>query len=716
MDSYEIYARKRVAPVREKQSCQFECHEYTWSEQGVSGYPVGWRIKASSRSDDRDLLGRIEKAAACASVDSQGRIAVEELMYDRSLGFIKLVSEPAQPGKDHRKNVRVRLYHSKDRQAEPQNYLAPHGQWPQDAGTSLSGITIDPISLSRSEILEKYHLQGASLVSFIDQVFSCIGRKRAVCFGVTDWEERHFAMHAAEVMLAVHLLLPQNARKYAGYLSFSRRSRENVPFYFRSMQGKERENREVFLLSSSQAGLGHDSTMESMSFEDPWQYMCFHLSRLLGSREGEDYDDFLSRLNEQMTEERVEASSDFVLTIPWIFYRYLRERGGAAMADRLLIRSVPQLCYWKAGGLMDDTLLDFVMKEVRELDLSETELRIYLKDLIGGITSRTRQDMIPEIARVLELMEKMDPEACRKERNLLKEEHREIAGELAMMETRKKVPLPYENPWFNMLGSLPMESALTGGDTSPGENPVKRKQIRDPAEAVLEEVKEYRPGKEPAEAKEDRPGKEPAEAKEDRPGREPAEAKEDRPGREPAEAKEDRPEREPAEMADRMRNDEKPRPDSDRDPGSIIDENKNRNCSGKPESSLPAETRSLSQEEGLEDYFSFLINSMPRGFLTGCMFFLSIYSIKIGHGKIALGMAGIWMMVMLNDQRVILEKRLPYPLWMILGLSLVEGLLISTTAWLLPSKKVRLLFFLIIGIITLLSQLITILRIVRKDR
>ena len=84
--------------------------------------------------------------------------------------------------------------------------------------------------------------------------------------------------------------------------------------------------------------------------------------------------------------------------------------------------------------------------------------------------------------------------------------------------------------------------------------------------------------------------------------------------------------------------------------------------------------------------------------------------------KIALGMAGIWMMVMLNDQRVILEKRLPYPLWMILGLSLVEGLLISTTAWLLPSKKVRLLFFLIIGIITLLSQLITILRIVRKDR
>ena len=133
--------------------------------------------------------------------------------------------------------------------------------------------------------------------------------------------------------------------------------------------------------------------------------------------------------------------------------------------------------------------------------------------------------------------------------------------------------------------------------------------------------------------------------------------------------------------------------------------------------SLPAKTRSLDrEEEGALDYLSFLIGSMPWGFLTGCMLFLSIYSIKIGHGKIALGMAGVWLIVMLNEQKVILEKRLPYPAWMVLGLALVEGLIIAQAGWFLFARKARLLFFLILGIITLLSQLITILRIVRKDR
>ena len=607
--------------MKERQSCRFECHEYTWSEQGVAGYPVGWRIKASSRENDRVLLSRIEKAAACASVDSQGRVAVEELLYESSIGFIKMVAEPAVPGKDHRKNIRVRLYHSENRYAEPQNYLAPHDQWPQGGGTSLSGITIDPISLSRSEILEKYHLQGTSLASFIDRAFSCIGRKRGICFGSTDWEEGQFAAQAAQVMLAVHLLLPQKARKYAGYLSFSRESRENVPFYFQPVQRMTRENREIFLLPASQAGMKEDSAEGIISFESPWQYMCFHLSRLLDSRKTEDYDEFLSRLNEQMTEEREEASSDFVRTIPWIFYFYFRDKGGAAMENRILIRAVPQLCYWKAGGLIDKAILDFVMKEIRDLDLSEKDLQFYLQELAAGMTSRTRQDMIPEMARVLEQMEKINPETCAKERDRLKEEYKDIARELGMMKAGKTVrPRPYEKPWFNMLGSLPMDRAQTQKDRSSGGKPGESLSSWEEEEAELKETV------------------------------------------------------------------------------------------------LPAEIRRLSQEEGLEDYRSFLVNSMPRGFLTGCMLFLSIYSIKIGHGKIALGMAGVWMIVMLNDQRVILEKKLPYPLWMILGLSLVEGLLISTTAWLLPARKVRLLFFLFVGMITLLSQMITILRIVRKDK
>ena len=604
--------------MKEMQSCRFECHEYTWSEHGISGYPVGWRIKASSREDDRDLLSRIEKAAASAGVDSQRRIAVEELIYDRSLGFIKMVSEPARPGKDHRKNIRVRLYHPSDREAGPHSYLAPHDQWPENAGTSLPGIQIDPIGLSRSEILSKYHLQDHSLASFIDQVFSCIGRKRGICFGILDWEERQFASRAAEVMLAVHLLLPEKARKYAGYVSFSRESRENVSFYFQPRQRGGIEDGETFVLPPGQAGSERVSAMQEPTFETPWQYMCFHLSRLLGSPDSGIYDQFISRLDAQMTEEREAASSDFVRTIPWIFYHYFRERGGPEMGEQLLIHSIPQLCYWKAGGLMDETLLDFVMGEVRKLNLSETDLRSYLKDLTEGMTSRTRQDLVPEITRVLGLIEKKESQGRR------------------------------QNPWISMLASLPMETAPAGTDSFADE---------DTGEPVFVEIEENRQEKEMTD-------------------------------------------REELEMTDReeleiTENDEIPVPDG----------------------SLPAKTRSLDrEEEGTQDYLSFLIGSIPRGFLTGCMLFLSIYSVKIGHGKIALGMAGVWLIVMLNEQKVILEKRLPYPVWMVIGLALVEGLIIAQTGWFLFGRKARLLFFLIIGIITLLSQLITILRIVRKDR
>ena len=38
----------------------------------------------------------------------------------------------------------------------------------------------------------------------------------------------------------------------------------------------------------------------------------------------------------------------------------------------------------------------------------------------------------------------------------------------------------------------------------------------------------------------------------------------------------------------------------------------------------------------------FLLMGFPQGFLTGCIMYLSHYSLMIGHWKIALGMAGMW--------------------------------------------------------------------------
>ena len=619
--------------MNENKCCQFDCHEYTWSEHGISGTPLGWGIRASSRADDRDLLHRIEKLAASACVDSQGRVPVEELMYETSLGFIKMVSEPACSGKDHRKNIRVRLYHAVQKDAGPELYLAPHDQWPAASGSSLPEITVSPIRSGREEILEKYHLLGPGAASFLSLVFSCVGQKKSGCIGVCDWEENRYAENSAELMLAVHLLLPKKARKYAGYLSFSREARENVPFYFRPVkQGKGHGEADYCLPADSSAEARRCFRPEEREYDSPWQYMCASLAGILSRHEEETYDRFLDLLDESMTKDRLESGVDFMLTMPWIFYEYYRREGGRRLPRRLLIHAVPQLCYWKAGGLLDESILHFVMDEVRSLRLSEAELRRYLQDLAGGMTSRTKEDILPEITRVMALIEAVDPGGYEQEMDRLETEYRSVFRSLTDMTGEGTAqPAAGRDSRTAMSGGLTVER--TGGPKNLMETEPESDGRHAPEKAAADEQ-------------------------------------------------------------------------------SVV-----KAAAGKK--SLEAETRSLAREEAdqeTESYLSFLVNSMPQGFLTACMMFLSIYSIKIGHWKIALGMAGVWTLVMMNYQREILEYDLPYPAWMVLGLDLVEGLVVSLAAWLLPSQRIRLLFFLTIGLMTMLSQTIKILRIVRKDR
>ena len=79
------------------------------------------------------------------------------------------------------------------------------------------------------------------------------------------------------------------------------------------------------------------------------------------------------------------------------------------------------------------------------------------------------------------------------------------------------------------------------------------------------------------------------------------------------------------------------------------------------------------EEEQEGPMIPFLFIGFPQGFLTGCIMYLSHYSLMIGHWKIALGMAGMWVLLMLNYEGVILQRKERYPLWKVIGLCLVEG-------------------------------------------
>ena len=101
----------------------------------------------------------------------------------------------------------------------------------------------------------------------------------------------------------------------------------------------------------------------------------------------------------------------------------------------------------------------------------------------------------------------------------------------------------------------------------------------------------------------------------------------------------------------------------------------------------------------------FLINSFSIGFLTGCVIYLSHYSVLIGHYKIALGMAGMWILIILNQTYKELQQDDHYTLWKGIGFYLIEGLLIERVAALFMNQKIRLAFFLILGIIAVLIEL-----------
>ena len=110
----------------------------------------------------------------------------------------------------------------------------------------------------------------------------------------------------------------------------------------------------------------------------------------------------------------------------------------------------------------------------------------------------------------------------------------------------------------------------------------------------------------------------------------------------------------------------------------------------------------------------FLMLGFPQGFLTGCILYMTHYSLMIGHWKIAVGMAGMWIILMLNYEGMILQRQGHYPLWKVIGLCLVEGWIIEAAGWFFRSQKVRLYYFIVLGIITVIIQVVNLLRISRE--
>lgn len=105
-----------------------------------------------------------------------------------------------------------------------------------------------------------------------------------------------------------------------------------------------------------------------------------------------------------------------------------------------------------------------------------------------------------------------------------------------------------------------------------------------------------------------------------------------------------------------------------------------------------------------------LLTGYPQGFLTGCALYLCNYALTIGHWKIAVGMAGMWLLLILNFYYLMIHKEKRYPFWKNLGMCILEGYVIEFIASLFLSQKIRLYYFILLGIAAIVVQILNILR------
>ncbi|MCD8021413.1 MAG: hypothetical protein LUF92_18145 [Clostridiales bacterium] len=115
-------------------------------------------------------------------------------------------------------------------------------------------------------------------------------------------------------------------------------------------------------------------------------------------------------------------------------------------------------------------------------------------------------------------------------------------------------------------------------------------------------------------------------------------------------------------------------------------------------------------EEEKGNFWDSLLVGYPQGFLTGCVMYVCSYTLIIGHWKIAVGMIGMWVLFTLNYYYLTLHKKNQYSFWKNIGMTLLEGYLIQFVAALFLSQRIRLTYFVLMGILAVAIQVINIVR------
>lgn len=685
---------------------EYLIHEYTWSNHCISGNKLGWGIVASSMPEDRGYLRELEKLAQAAVVDKTGSVEVEELVYSSVCGFVKMNSIPCESGEDKRQNKRVRMYQPKAPESNPAAYLAPGSEWTDGESIGfLPPLMLEEPKFNIEDILREMKLE-ERLPEFMQVVFWCLsGHSEGLNIVVPQWDEEEFADKTRKLMYLIHSFLPLSLRERAGYVSFTREAIPSVSFYF----SREVCGTQYFVLADK------NNWRNNWDEIDTYFYMGF--AECCKNR-GIVYKEFEKEISRYL--KNIRSTGNILKKLEWIFYVISRRHDGKALSMEYLIENVPELLYWVGKDKALEFVAEDILKEIEDSTFSQKDRQRYVESLLRGVTGRSKERIIAEIDRILaEAFEKDTVEfaallAVIRDRNkdiytnllcnadFSKSDYRQSMFRLNTRDmeslckyvqdfNEQSVPDEqkddilrtgigllnekiFEKERYELFDKIAIHLNRKEQWTMILEDFVKQlrehahlfdKKQMDTACYIEHMLCEYRPEMRMV-------------MREERGHRRNKDQKSSKSG---DSSEED------CDMGRRYRENQK-----------------------TEMKAVIAETEQMEDGEKEGPILPFLMMGFPQGFLTGCIIYMTHYSLMIGHWKIAVGMAGMWVLLMLNYECMIVQRRENYPLWKVIGLCLVEGWIIEAAGWFFRSQKVRLYYFIILGIITVIIQVINLIR------
>lgn len=702
---------------------EYLIHEYTWSNHCISGNKLGWGITASSMPEDRAYLRELEKLAQAAVVDKTGQIEVEELVYSSVCGFVKMTSIPCESGEDKRQNKRVRMYQPKASDHNPAVYLAPGEEWTEGESIGfLPPLTVEEPEFHTKEILQEMHLE-KRLPEFMQVVFWCLsGHSEGLNIVAPDWQEEEFAHKAQRIMYVIHRLLPQCIREKAGYVSFTREAVPSVSLYF----------------SKKECGTCSFNLSKESNWSESWDVLDSYFYKGFADaseKQNAIFQEFQKTAAGYL--KNVRDTGNLLKKVEWIFYDIARKHGKSPLSIECLSKNLPELLYWVCKDKGLGFVAEDILEEVHAYTFSQTERQSYIECLLGGVTGRSKEKILEEIDWMLGEVFEDDKKEFAFLLTLIREKNKEIYTCLLCGNVSQKKKSDYGQRMYHLnagdMESLYRYVADFSEQSVPGERKddilrtgigllneklfdkkryemfdkiaihLNRKeqwikilqdfvsQLQDHAALfdkkqldtacyIEEMLCDYRPETRMI-------------LREERGSRG---HKARKSGQSEDSGEED------SDMGRRYKEKNLSKEEIE-----SVEDNRN-------EEALHVQAEPV-EEEAEGPMIPFLLIGFPQGFLTGCIIYLSHYSLMIGHWKIALGMAGMWVLLMLNYEGVILQRKERYPLWKVIGLCLVEGWIIEVAGWFFRSQKVRLYYFIVLGVIAVCIQVINLLC-MRKER